>query len=289
MLAASAALSVSAQAQKTDGGKPAAPSPGAEASETGHFRVYVAGFKVNRETADDPLQRDGVRDEVAVSGASFTVNAEGRATSVLGPGWFSAIMGDEGRNNVQRAGSGGDRGGLQTGDSHPAHGRFTEPLIRGHLLFNGTLMRGRNAVVFAPMLLEWDNNNLEILESFGRAWRAAMPRMAERVSQALHASGAAAEREDVRLGRLGETFGPFGSGRPGAFGDLGPRTRPIGMQRVRDEFVFRPDVLVLTFESADRASRANMGFGLGVIPVNAVDEDAMRGNYTIMVRVERVR
>src|SRR3712207_1355604 len=43
------------------------PAEGAEHLSSGNYRITVAGFRVNRDTYDDPLNRDGWGDEVYAS------------------------------------------------------------------------------------------------------------------------------------------------------------------------------------------------------------------------------
>ena len=53
------------------------------------------------------------------------------------------------------------------------------------------------------------------------------------------------------------------------------------MQPERDQFGFTPQVLVLTYDSADYFSRTSFGFGLGIVPVRYVDARVLGRLYAL--------
>ena len=55
-----------------------------------------------------------------------------------------------------------------------------------------------------------------------------------------------------------------------------------------NQFGFTPQVLVLTYESADYISRTSFGFGAGIIPVRYVDDSSLAADYTLYFQVERL-
>jgi hypothetical protein len=85
--------------------------------------------------------------------------------------------------------------------------------------------------------------------------------------------------------------------RPGASMGLGSsmrlaigvsQKRPIGMEPAGDQFKFIPQVLVLTFDSAEFMSRTDFGSGIGIVPVRYVDPEGFGGDYTLYLQVERM-
>src|SRR5262249_49276150 len=71
-----------------------------------------------------------------------------------------------------------------------------------------------------------------------------------------------------------------------AFGVL--QDRPIGMSRVGNQFGYVPQVLVLTYDSADFMSRTSFGLGTGIVPVHYIDAQEFGGDYTLYLQVERL-
>jgi len=67
-----------------------------------------------------------------------------------------------------------------------------------------------------------------------------------------------------------------------------PQERPIGMQPERDQFGFIPQVLVLTYDSAEFMARTDFGVGIGIVPVRYVDPQSFAGDYTLYFQVERI-
>jgi hypothetical protein len=67
-----------------------------------------------------------------------------------------------------------------------------------------------------------------------------------------------------------------------------PQHRPIGMQPVGNQFGFTPQMLVLTYDSADYMSRTAFGLGTGIVPVRYVDANEFGGDYTLYFQVERM-
>jgi len=97
----------------------------------------------------------------------------------------------------------------------------------------------------------------------------------------------------IPTGLLGQILGvaPGGVGSEarvgrGIFGD--PHDRPVGMQFTADGYTFLPQRLLMSYELADAASRADFGFGAGVIPIRYVDNRDLQGDYRIFVQVQRL-
>ena len=165
----------------------------------GRYRISLLGFKVDRETADDPLQTDGKHDEVFVRAAvaERTPDAQlvggivERQTLVYGdanaPDWQNASS----PNRRIAAGSASTLGGLMTGDGVPSASPWQRTSSSNYdnrlplLLWEGELQQGGNQVQIAASIWETDQRPGTGLMSFG----SASPERA-----ALDAAAAAARR-----------------------------------------------------------------------------------------------
>ncbi|MDQ6785506.1 MAG: hypothetical protein M3033_01620 [Acidobacteriota bacterium] len=259
-------------------------------SNHARFRVTINGFKVLRATLDDLLQRDGKGDEV------FFLSRWGLTDTDIGSIRFSGllrsrVMGDAtGRSDRVRAGSArpgalnpGMVGGFLTGDSFP-----NDPSVLSGsptadrapmLLFDGELTSSQVLVV-VPTIWEQDGPD-DLITAIGRALGPVLDNGARSVAPAPQYPGL--------LGRILATEGDLGTDVHvglGLFGD--PRDRPIGMTLGRDSYVFFPQRLRFSFADANEASRTSFGYGNGVIPITYTDADALQGNYTIFVQIQRL-
>jgi len=123
---------------------------------SGNFRVTLTGFRVNHQTVDDALERDGVGDEVTLIHQVAVIDNAGGFNQLIAPGTFTAPLG-QAPPNPARAGSGSPSGGLVTGDGHPTSTPWvvSTPIISGNppnILFEGMLTQRANAVVIAPSI-----------------------------------------------------------------------------------------------------------------------------------------
>ena len=281
----------------------------AQEREGGYYRVTVTGYTCNRQTADDPLQRDGVDDEVRIIAVTYELTATtDQAAHPLGfylnPGVVaSAVMGDT-NNHPDRVqgGSGhnifGGNGGLHTGDSFPDETPWSpSPLFLRRrdvqlnqrppmVVWQGGLYRGLSAVIIVPTIWEVDEQGGPG-RTPDRTWAPAIG-YDESLTQAIAklATDPKADYASV-VARVGETFGrPFAIPKQAA-GE--PRDRPVGMRDRGGDYVFRPDVRVLTYDEAEALSRRNFNGAAGVFPVSYRDDGALNGDYTLYLKVERLR
>ena len=254
------------------------------------FRITINGFECRRPTFDDVTQRDGVDDEVFVKADLSLYNLFGPQNQASVK---SAVIGDtNGFAERVRGGSGhsifGGNGGFIERDTFPAGGtpwqRITEPSRNRPPLFvwEGELGSGQNALLFIPSIWEWDRD--VSLENHYRASLAAV-RNDRGIQSALRT--AISTRRDIdfsALNRLRDMFGPVRVSKT-FLGD--PKNRPVGMiDRGGDSYVFRPPVLVLTYEKASLIAQSNNGLGRGVIQVEFRDDDELQGSYSLYIQVE---
>jgi hypothetical protein len=136
----------------------------------GKYRISVLGFRVDRETRDDPAETDGKRDEVFVRAAAAERDADAqlignvieRQTFVYGDINYSDWQNASSPNYRIRAGSASALGGLMTGNQVPKE----QPWQRGSdvnydtrlplLVWEGDLYQGRNHVQVALSIWETD-------------------------------------------------------------------------------------------------------------------------------------
>jgi hypothetical protein len=216
-------------------------------------------------------------------------------------------MGDQNRHWL-RAGSAGAEGGLRSGDRVGTRRLPTDFSPEGFrwfhlplLAFDGELMAGRDALLVAPSVWEWDDwghapgtgSELRFGDFHSDAWHE------ENRAGSYQADFRYASRRD-RLARLladvlddrvEDTSLPrILSGRgvyPGAEGDMGGN-RPIGMSRSEDILHWTPQVLALNYATADQISRTEFDGARGVVTIRYADEGDLDGDYTLYLQVRRV-
>jgi hypothetical protein len=272
-------------------GSPTSPDPG---PKRGRFLVTVNGFVVDHETSDDIFERDGARDEVSLVPHVYVTNAAGGIDRAVWSDVFSSILGQRRSpsSGAVMAGGATPTGGLRTGDTHPT----TTPWIRSGgptaglgmpaRMFEGELVSGGNAAVVFPTLWEWDAPT-HALVAYQDAMFAARPAVAGAVAPMI-TSGAPLSLDAWRLPGSVLGLGAMTSLGDGPLG-LGERGfRPIGMTRSGDRWVYTPTALVLTYDSAEFISRADFGFGRGVVEFKYQDDPALQGSYRLFVQVERL-
>lgn len=278
----------SANAIDKDGNPRTSTSTGPPRPLASSFRVTLNGYRVDHQTRDDALERDGVGDEVSLVLDLATVDSSGTFELRRWGNIFSSLMGQQPRNEI-RAGTGSDRGGLITGDGFPTATpwrRLTpvNPGIPPNILFDGELTQGANAALIIPTIWEWDNTGA-LRTAFADALERDRPAITSTVRRLISSSLSAAPESFVLPGSslgIGNTVtlghGPLGLGQVD--------DRPIGMRTLDGNYGFTPQALVLTYNSARELARADFGFGRGVIPVRYQDDRSLEGDYTLFIHVE---
>lgn len=154
----------------------------------GKYRLILCGFKVERQTADDPLQRDGKGDEIFIRTDAFLIDEYRNVTRPASQ--QTKIMGDiNGFPDRLRAGSRDDMGGLVTGDLHPLGNpwRYSSlpaatPFGQSKLpmkIWEGDITKG-NYLLVLPSVWEWDEQTPSYFQNnwnnFLTAAKAGLPR-----------------------------------------------------------------------------------------------------------------
>jgi hypothetical protein len=258
---------------------------------TGRFRVTLNGFTCNHQTAEvnNPVLRDGSDDEVFLFTKSFMVEkrADGSGVNVSPP--FrkrTPVFGDTSLfpDRIQ-AGSGrfmGGNGGFRAGDSYPAapDKHSSNPLWDGvpQLIWEGELSRRQNAMVIIPMIWEWDG-----IYGLFQAWESATLDQFSGVGE-LISDPNLTNQELAKVALRGEVVGQvWMNGR----GGVEPQDRPIGMRSYSDDYRFRPEVLILTYDEALRMAVQQRTTGKAS-PIVYADAPELGGNYTLYIQVEQM-
>jgi hypothetical protein len=261
--------------------------PAVAGSEGGRVRVSLNGFRVNHETNDDPLERDGVRDEVFLVPEVFTIDGS-RTLASYSHRAFTSVMGQRRWPQVVQAGTGSSTGGLQTGDGFPtgapwSRAGYSGTAIPPTVLFDGELWRHKVGVILAPTIWEWDATPMDLLFTYYRNIETALRLFAPAAGDAV-----ARARGDVGLDLRAPGLDgvPAGDVQQGIFAR--GKARPIGMFRPRgaNSYTFATQFLLLTWDGAVMASGTDFGFGSGVIPIRYVDDAELAGDYTLFLQVE---
>jgi hypothetical protein len=268
---------------------------------SGRYRISIAGFKVNHETYDDPLERDGKRDEVFTA---VVVQHFNRKTGALVDAGTvqSKVFGDaNGFPDRVPQGRASDVGGLMTGDvvpfgwdeqmilPSPNPGWF--PLV----LWEGSLANGEDALVLRPTIWEWDGDhaglnywlNVVTRDPAG-TWNYAP----------LQETVASPSISEVRGGGILDISNNLASFTRAPSNVEAGKDRPIGIDRPDPSTSYldwwRDRLLVLTREKIEQElSKSGAVGGIrGLFPLRFIDstrgDRAMSGDYTVYLRLERV-
>jgi hypothetical protein len=131
--------------------------------QTNTYRVVATGFTVVKELYDDPLDRDGKRNEIYAAFPMFhfrdgvdydLVDRDLRRTKSYGD-----VSKD---SNRVRAGSGSTTGGLQTGDAFPSVPTLRVGAVNDSMfpirVWEGALTDLSDFTIIYPQLWEWGGN-----------------------------------------------------------------------------------------------------------------------------------
>jgi hypothetical protein len=143
----------------------------------GRYQIFIAGFRVNNQTYDDPLNRDGWLDEIYAAAAVAKWESGALKTNEVAKSW---VYGDANSSDRVRAGSGSGNGGLKAGDVVPAGwapgGAQLPPETDAHRfplkVWEGTLRDGE-IVSVRPTLWEFDGDSGAY--EYWRAWVLSAP------------------------------------------------------------------------------------------------------------------
>jgi hypothetical protein len=261
------------------------PPPGKAAAV---YQVVATGFRVNHETLDDLLSRDGKGDEVyaAFMISQFNRKTGGQVGNVLAAA--TLVHGDV-NNQVGRiqAGTASSAGGLKSGDTFPVgdpslrYGRPVSGETFPFLVWRGPLVATQDAVIILSTMWEDDGIPDVLLGDPFIRWQqdevSAMPRTWSDVAvqQALTAT---------RLALVTPTSG-------GASMVFALRNdRPIGLQRSVPLMTLPRWAIVLTREMLESAFASAGGASTVKMEIPFVDAPGpdLQGSYVLYIEVERL-
>lgn len=129
-------------------------------AQTSIYRVVATGFRVVKETIDDPFDRDGVRNEVYAAFSMFHFQDGVDYVMLDRDLRHTVVYGDNAKHpNRVRAGTATPTGGLRDGDAFP-----TVPTLRvgavndsgfPFKVWEGSLTDAADFTLICPQLFEW--------------------------------------------------------------------------------------------------------------------------------------
>jgi hypothetical protein len=149
------------------------------------------------------------------------------------------------------------------------------------LIWEGELTRRQNAVVIIPMIWEWDG-----IPGLFQAWESAGLDQFSGVGE-LISDPNRTDQELAKVALRGEVVGQVWMKGHG-LGGLEPEDRPIGMRGYSDDYRFRPEVLILTYDEALRMADQSRRKNGQAFPVVYTDAPELGGNYTLYIQVEQM-
>jgi hypothetical protein len=260
----------------------------------GRFRVTLNGFTVNHVTNHGLFQRP---DAVTFHPIVGRVNADGtRPPHILNGDTNTIGMTPE---NAVQGGTSSPAGGFQTNDGFPDQRtpwqrttpRSSAPLtIPPTIYFEGEIIQNTNATYIIPNIWSVDgHSNLDLVGSYNREVGFSLDSLGRRVGRMIRGENP----QPLALASYLKPGARMGLNNTVTLDSGVMQDRPVGMDTMggngsRLRFGFRPQVLVLTYESADYMSRTSFGFGSGIVPVRYVDTNEFGGDYTLYLQVERM-
>jgi hypothetical protein len=258
---------------------------------SGKYRITIAGFRVNHQTYDDQLNRDGWSDEVYA--AAFVQQVDRSSRALLDTGTVQSRAHGDARGFPDRIPAGQAGAGLTAGDVVPKgwDERAGLSAVQGSfplLVWQGDLMDGKDALVIRPMLWEVDGDNTSF--QYWKRWVARSDPAA--VLANASPQSIAQVTGDTIISTTSQALTTRWGPGSDAWADAG-RDRPIGMSQYR----WYDLVLVLTREAieAELAKSSGTRATPGLLALQLIDTArpdlvgaAMSGDYTLYLRVERV-
>lgn len=264
---------------------------------SGYYKVSVNGFRCLAETWDDALNRDGQHDEIRIAvGINYVDKNDAasyrdqRSSPVMGDIQNPAVTVQVGN----AAGFWGRKsGGIISGDSFPPDNPWNRAEPFPHpagappfMAWEGELIRNERVVFITPTIWEWDPGE-DTFQGWLQWQVDADAKFGQKAKEIVGGIWKVTEPvfDAVSLGI--QTVATLQSG--GVLGMAG--SRPVGFQRDEgsDTFSFNPQVLVLTFDTAEALiTHRPSGYGYGVKTFEFKDDSALRGHYELFLQVERI-
>jgi hypothetical protein len=263
----------------------APPPPPAGKGAAAEYQVIATGFRVNHETFDDPLSRDGKGDEVYASFmvAHFSRKTGGRIGDVVYR--KTRVYGDvNNQTNRLQAGTASSAGGLRAGDVYPPMGdpseRYGRPASGASFPFDvwhGPLVATEDVILILSTMWEYDGLDEGPQVQWTQGELSALPRTWADVAvqQALTAT---------RLALVTPASGEA----PLVFAIR--QDRPIGLQRSVPLMTLPRRAIVLTREMIESAFAGAGGASSVKMEIPFVDAPGpdLQGSYVLYIEVARL-
>lgn len=244
------------------------------AQSPGRVRITFTGFNCKEETWDNALQTDGKRDEVYIR-FDFS-HADKNANPKYNYHFTTPVYGDiNGFNGRVKAGTGGNTGGVRTGDVFST----------SHVIGEYDIAQD-DIITLTPVIWEWDNNDISMQNEMQMAadknLRALHEKALHSVSSMIPGiAGIGSFIVTSRLFNLPE----FANLITNVLGKEG--NRPIG---VTTDGKFNASILVLNTKLMQQVANSNYGYGTGVVPVEynerMLGNSRDHGSYTLFIKIE---
>ncbi|MDQ6887174.1 MAG: hypothetical protein M3068_07735 [Gemmatimonadota bacterium] len=278
------------------------PAPPPSVPTTGRYRMVATGFRVVKETYDDQLDRDGLRNEVYGAFAMFhsrsgseyeLLDRDLRRTLVHGD-----VLKHPGR--VQ-AGSASMTGGLREGDAFPS-----DPSIRvGPIgdqsfpfsVWEGSLTDETDFAIIYPTLWEWSGSEASydywfanLLSNAPAMWSAVKDALSANKIVELGVEGAAARPSQSFVDRAFSSIASTIAAASFGLLDFSARDRPIGLKWNAQGTRLLNQALLLTRRGVE-GSLITVGSSRLSLTIPFVDDPSaprLGGSYILYLQVERV-
>lgn len=266
--------------------------------KTNRYRVVATGFRVVKETVDDQLDRDGLRNEVYAAFSMFHFKRGGEYELLDQDLRRTRVHGDVLKHPDRiRAGSASGTGGLRDGDAFPS-----DPSIRvgpvgdqsfPFSVWEGTLTDGADFEIIVPSLWEWSGSPASYDYWFA-SLLANAPAMWSVSGEGQNAdkimtvgipsmSGPSQSGVDAFFSKLASGFAAISLGAL----DFSARDRPIGISGAS---VLPSGALILSRRGIE-GSLAASGSTRVALTMKFIDDPSqpkLRGDYVLYLQVERM-
>ncbi|MDB5341683.1 MAG: repeat-containing protein [Schlesneria sp.] len=248
--------------------------------EKASYQVVVCGFHCVHETHDHALEVDGKRDEVWIV-VRYNDNTT-KEYRVLRTRTMGDVNGNPGR---EQAGSASDKGGVRTGDVHPANRFDGKPVTPKHaewaesdrpslpfVVKKFELVKGQSPAAVEIQMFEDDNGG-------AKDW--------ENVLKFLNSDAAKAGLSNITVHQSNNpvTGNTQVNVNLSGIGELAHKIFGLAA----DGWIGEPQTLALDFDSAAKMSTATVdGLPKGVVPLRFKTHRGDDADYIVWVRIEKI-
>jgi len=260
---------------------------------TAQYRVILTGFHVNRETGDDMLNRDGVKDEVYAGAHVMVFVPDGiHSPPPLHNDYVvrSMVYGDNSKWPYRvRAGSATPMGGLKAGDNVPANPSAPVTTLAGvqfpMQVWAGTITANREIVVISPSLWEQDGDTTQ----FHLWWWGQRNTATNGTKLAASYVNEAEQSNELGLNFLFNLTTGYPTSQSGDAGNGADRAIGLSSNYLSASPMLMDRGLIFTQERVERILCA-AGVSRIVFPVRFVEGDNTGdpGDYILYIQVERI-